>query len=154
MVSSTSSSKDYYKELEIDRNATTAEVRAAYRRLALVWHPDRNKAKEAEEKFKLIKKAYDVLSDQIRRREYDQERKSNLVEEQNWFEDATVNQSKRLKIFPIELFVVKFQWRISSLLEAHSTFVLLKIFFQRQSIRWTFYRTFNFFKNRISRRKC
>lgn len=69
-----SSSTDYYRELGLDRHATTADIRNAYKRLALRWHPDRNKAKEAEEKFKTIKKAYDVLSDEKLRREYDQER--------------------------------------------------------------------------------
>ncbi|CAF0890817.1 unnamed protein product [Adineta ricciae] len=64
---------DYYKELGVHRHATSADIRAAYKRLALVWHPDRNKAKEAEEKFKKIKQAYDVLIDDKQRREYDQQ---------------------------------------------------------------------------------
>lgn len=73
MVSS-SSMVDYYKELGISRHATATEIRTAYKRLALLWHPDRNKDKEAEEKFKKIKQAYDVLSDENQRREYDQQR--------------------------------------------------------------------------------
>jgi molecular chaperone DnaJ len=62
---------DYYKELGVHRNATSNEIRRAYKRLALIWHPDRNKAKDAEEKFKKIKHAYDVLIDENQRREYD-----------------------------------------------------------------------------------
>lgn len=64
---------DYYQELGVHRSATPNDIRTAYKRLALLWHPDRNKATDAEEKFKKIKQAYDILSDEQRRREYDQE---------------------------------------------------------------------------------
>ena len=64
---------DYYKELGLNRTATSNDIRTAYKRLALIWHPDRNKSKDAEERFKKIKQAYDVLIDEKRRREYDQE---------------------------------------------------------------------------------
>jgi molecular chaperone DnaJ len=65
--------KDYYELLGVGRNATTDEIRAAYRKLALKYHPDRNPGdKEAEKKFKEISEAYDVLSDDERRRLYDQ----------------------------------------------------------------------------------
>ena len=67
------SSMNYYQELNVDRHATTAEIRRAYKRLALLWHPDRNSSREAGEKFKTIKHAYDVLIDDKRRRDYDQE---------------------------------------------------------------------------------
>jgi molecular chaperone DnaJ len=64
---------DYYQLLEIGRNATADEVRAAYRKLALKYHPDRNPGdKEAERKFKEISEAYDVLSDDRKRGLYDQ----------------------------------------------------------------------------------
>ncbi len=63
---------DYYKLLGVERNATTDEIRAAYRKLALKYHPDRNPGdKEAERKFKEISEAYDVLSDAEKRRLYD-----------------------------------------------------------------------------------
>ena len=70
---SRSSTVDYYKELGVHRQATANDIRAAYKRLALIWHPDRNKAKDAEEKFKKIKHAYDVLIDENQRREYDRQ---------------------------------------------------------------------------------
>ena len=67
---------DYYKELGVSRTATSNDIRTAYKRLALLWHPDRNKAKDAEEKFKKIKQAYDVLIDDQQRRDYDQQQQN------------------------------------------------------------------------------
>ncbi len=65
--------KDYYKILGVERNATEAEVKSAFRKLALQYHPDRNPGnKEAEEKFKEINEAYEVLSDKEKRARYDQ----------------------------------------------------------------------------------
>ncbi len=65
--------KDYYKILGVSRDATQEEIKKAYRRLALKYHPDRNKGnKEAEERFKEINEAYAVLSDPEKRRQYDQ----------------------------------------------------------------------------------
>ena len=64
--------KDYYKILGVPRNATQEEIKKAYRRLAMKYHPDKNKGnKEAEEKFKEINEAYAVLSDPEKRRMYD-----------------------------------------------------------------------------------
>ena len=65
--------KDYYKILGIKKDATDAEVKKAYRKLALKWHPDKNpnNREEAEEKFKKINEAYSVLSDKNKRRQYD-----------------------------------------------------------------------------------
>lgn len=64
--------KDYYSILEVSKNATDIEIKKAYRKLALEFHPDRNKTKEAEGKFKEITKAYEVLSDAQKRKTYDQ----------------------------------------------------------------------------------
>ncbi|CDZ77682.1 Heat shock protein J [Legionella massiliensis] len=64
--------KDYYEILGISRSADDAEIKKAYRKLAMKYHPDRNSNdKEAEEKFKEIQKAYGVLSDQQKRAAYD-----------------------------------------------------------------------------------
>jgi|YelNatPaOPRAMG01_1025707.scaffolds.fasta_scaffold50425_3 DnaJ-class molecular chaperone len=63
--------KDYYQILGVDRNASQEEIKAAYRRLAMKYHPDRGGGKEAEEKFKEINEAYQVLSDPQKRAEYD-----------------------------------------------------------------------------------
>jgi len=65
--------RDYYELLGVGKGATTDEIRAAYRKLALKYHPDRNPDdKEAEKKFKEISEAYDVLSDDQKRKLYDQ----------------------------------------------------------------------------------
>jgi len=64
--------QDYYEILGVTRNATQDEIKRAYRKLAIKYHPDRNKGdKAAEEKFKLINEAYQVLSDPKRRALYD-----------------------------------------------------------------------------------
>ncbi|MDH7476484.1 MAG: DnaJ C-terminal domain-containing protein [Microgenomates group bacterium] len=63
---------NYYEILGVSKNATEAEIKSAYRRLALKWHPDRNKSPEAEKKFKEINKAFEVLSDPKKREMYDQ----------------------------------------------------------------------------------
>ncbi|MEA2056825.1 MAG: DnaJ C-terminal domain-containing protein [Patescibacteria group bacterium] len=66
------SKRDYYDILEVDKNASQAEIKKAYRKKALKYHPDRNDAKNAEDKFKEINEAYQVLSDKKKRKAYDQ----------------------------------------------------------------------------------
>lgn len=63
--------KDYYEILGVSRDADTASIKSAYRKLARKYHPDVNKTKEAEEKFKDINEAYEVLSDKAKRQRYD-----------------------------------------------------------------------------------
>ncbi|XP_022136157.1 dnaJ homolog subfamily B member 4 [Momordica charantia] len=65
---------DYYNMLKVDRNANDDDLKKAYRRLAMKWHPDKNpnNKKEAETKFKQISEAYEVLSDPQKKAIYDQ----------------------------------------------------------------------------------
>lgn len=64
--------RDYYEVLGLDKNAGAEDVKKAYRNLARKYHPDVNKAPDAEAKFKEVKEAYDVLSDDQQRARYDQ----------------------------------------------------------------------------------
>lgn len=68
-----STKRDYYEVLGVGKSADEKEIKKAYRKLAMQYHPDRNPDnKEAEEKFKEINEAYEVLSDETKRRNYDQ----------------------------------------------------------------------------------
>ena len=63
---------DFYEDLEVDKTATAEQIKKAYRTLAFKYHPDRNPGdKAAEEKFKKINAAYEVLGDEAKRRNYD-----------------------------------------------------------------------------------
>ena len=64
--------KNYYEILGITKNASEEQVRKAFRGLAMEWHPDRNRAEGAEERFKEINEAYQVLIDPKKRQMYDQ----------------------------------------------------------------------------------
>src|SRR3989338_9320173 len=63
---------NYYETLGVSKTASASEIKSAYRRLALKWHPDRNKTPEAEKKFKEINQAFEVLSDSKKKTLYDQ----------------------------------------------------------------------------------
>ena len=73
VVCAAKTSTAYYDVLGVGTDATKSEIKKAYRKLALQWHPDRNKGnkKEAEERFKEIAEAYEVLSDDTKRSAYD-----------------------------------------------------------------------------------
>ena len=68
---------DYYQILQIKPTATYAEIKAAYRRMAKLFHPDKNP--HAEEKFKLIKEAYETLIDDVKRNRYDAKRNYDIT---------------------------------------------------------------------------
>lgn len=63
--------KDYYRILQIQSDANEEEIKKAYKKLALKLHPDKNSAADAEERFKEIKEAYEILSDKNKRDKYD-----------------------------------------------------------------------------------
>jgi len=71
---------DYYRILEVTRNSSTEDIKKAYRKLALKWHPDKNpdNLEEATKKFKEISEAYEVLSDEKKRKVYDTYGKEGL----------------------------------------------------------------------------
>jgi molecular chaperone DnaJ len=70
-VSSTSEKRDYYEVLGVPKDASKDQIKASYRKLAMQYHPDRNKAPGAEERFKEVSEAYAVLSDDAKRAQYD-----------------------------------------------------------------------------------
>jgi molecular chaperone DnaJ len=67
-------SKNYYEILNINNNATNEEIKRAYHKLALQFHPDKNTSQDAEEEFKKISEAYEILSDSSKRLMYDNNR--------------------------------------------------------------------------------
>jgi len=72
--------KDHYAVLGIASDATDDEVRQAYRRKALQFHPDRNKASDAADRFRDVQEAYETLTESSRRQAYDDHRRRNLLE--------------------------------------------------------------------------
>lgn len=67
-----SAKRDYYEVLGVNKTATAADIKSAYRKLALKFHPDRNKEAGSESKFKEINEAYQILSDPKKKQTYDQ----------------------------------------------------------------------------------
>jgi DnaJ-class molecular chaperone len=64
--------RDFYETLGVNKSASKDEIKSAYRKQAMQWHPDKNKSPEAEEKFKEINEAYEVLSNADKKSAYDQ----------------------------------------------------------------------------------
>ncbi len=90
---------DYYKTLGIEKTADPEDIKKAYRKLALKYHPDRNpNNREAEEKFKKISEAYAVLSDPEKRKQYDNfgsDQFSQKFSQEDIFRDFDINQILR-----------------------------------------------------------
>lgn len=104
----------YYEILGVPPSANILEIRKAYKRLALRWHPDKNQdnKKEAEEKFRLISEAYEVLSDHVKRARYDANQ-SNGTFNHDWSSDFVFRDPTELfnEIFS---FFNDFEHRFSS----------------------------------------
>ncbi len=96
--------KIYYEILEVDKKASQNDIKSAYRRLVMLYHPDKNKLPEAEEMFKEIAEAYSVLSDPSKRKQYDldneprnvmrrknQEKMWQIIREQKQRENEAMN---------------------------------------------------------------
>ena len=71
---------DHYTALGLSSAATLADVKRAFRQKASFWHPDKNPAAEAAERFRAVQQAYEVLSDAGKRQAYDDNRRRNLLD--------------------------------------------------------------------------
>ena len=76
--------KDYYKILGVSRNATDDDIKKGYRKMALKYHPDKNKDPGAEEKFKEVAEAFEVLKDKDKRAVYDKYGEEGLKGQPNF----------------------------------------------------------------------
>ena len=73
----------YYKILNVPRNAKKRDIKKAYHKASMEYHPDRNKSPNARDKFALVAEAYEVLNDEDKRRIYDREGKEGLSRQQH-----------------------------------------------------------------------
>jgi DnaJ-class molecular chaperone len=72
---------EYYAALGLKSDATLADIKKAFRQKASQFHPDRNTAEDAPARFREVQKAYDVLSDEDKRKAYDDNRRRNLLDD-------------------------------------------------------------------------
>ena len=93
MESKSNKKRDFYEILGLQKSATQQEIKAAYRRLALKWHPDKNNnSKESNEFFKILSEAYSVLFDPQRRKHYDRFGTAKEEDEDSFFFDDLYSQ--------------------------------------------------------------
>ena len=92
--------KDYYRVLGVKRDASEADIRKAYRKLALKYHPDKNDHPEAEEKFKEIAEAYDVLTNPQKKAEADM---ATNAAKPNYFRRYVLHKQKVINITNITI---------------------------------------------------
>lgn len=105
---------NHYKILNIPENATNYEIKIAFRRLAILYHPDKNKSKEANQKFIELKSSYDILSDPIKRFFFDKELEKNrfynnyeeILNTNKNHSQPNINKKKNIKILKYIFFYV------------------------------------------------
>jgi molecular chaperone DnaJ len=90
---------EFYRLLGVERDASEADIKKAYRKLAMEWHPDKNRTAEAEGRFKEITEAYEVLRDPQKRAAYDRYGKAGVGAGNNGFDFHHVDLSEALNIF-------------------------------------------------------
>mgnify|MGYP000930223731 CR=1 FL=1 len=73
--------RDYYEILDVARNASDDEIKKAYRKLAMKYHPDKNPSPDAAARFREVQEAYEVLCDAERRKAFDDYRQRSLIED-------------------------------------------------------------------------
>src|SRR5659263_763342 len=96
--------RDYYEILGVDKKTKADDIKTAYRKLAMQYHPDKNKAPDAEEKFKEISEAYAVLEDQTKRQQYDQDGHAGIdmrYSQEDIFKDAAPDIEDIFKDFGV-----------------------------------------------------
>ena len=107
--------KNYYEILEVDKKASPEIIKKSYSTLAKKYHPDlqeENMKKMAEEKFKLINEAYEVLSNDEKRKIYDSSLKTSIISEEDY--NAIINENQKLKNIIQELKKQTFQNNITN----------------------------------------
>jgi DnaJ-class molecular chaperone len=72
---------DHYAALGLGSHASLADIKKAFRQKASFFHPDKNAAPDAAERFRAVQKAYEVLSDEVQRKAYDDNRRRNLLDD-------------------------------------------------------------------------
>ncbi len=107
--------KDYYKTLELSPNADDKDIKKAFRKLALLYHPDKNpqNIQEAGEKFKKINEAYEILGDKQNRQQYDNQ--ASLINYS--YNKIIVTETDKNKTAPVTVVVSNFFHRLFRLKE-------------------------------------